>query len=78
MSDYENINARVKIQRECWRKEAFKRLALLLAKVMLAVLVFVGLQYIGFINLIFMVILISLAVCIGAFKAGWISRDIKF
>ena len=78
MSDYEKINVRVKGQIECWRKEAFKRLALLLAKVAIAVLFFVGLQYIGFINLTFMLILISLAVCIGAFKAGWISRDIKF
>ena len=77
MSDYEKINARVKSQREYWRNTAFKRLALLLAKLAIAVLVFVGLQYIGFINLIFMVILISLAVCIGAFKAGWICRDIK-
>lgn len=78
MNEFETINSKVKTQRECWRKEAYKRLALLLAKVVLTVLFFIGLQYIGFINLIFMVILISLAVCIGAFKAGWISRDIKF
>ena len=78
MSDYEKLNVRVKGQIEYWRKEAFKRLTFLLVKVAIAVLFFVGLQYIGFINLTFMLILISLAVCTGAFKAGWISRDIKF
>ena len=78
MSDYETINMRVKAQRECWRNEAFKRLSSLLGKLVIAVMFFVGLQCIGFINLTFMAILISLVVCVGAFKAGWICRDIKF
>lgn len=78
MSDYEKINRKVAEHKIALRKEAFQRLIYLLAMVLTVAAIFVGLYCISFINKPFMVILISLAVCIGAFKAGWICRDIKF
>lgn len=78
MSDYEKINAGVKLSISARRKAAVKRIILVVLGVLLAMAFFVGLKAIGFISLTFMVILMSIAVCIGAFKAGWIFRDIKF
>ena len=78
MSDYEKINAGVKQSISARRKAAIKRIALVVLGVLLAMAFFVGLKAIGFISLTFMVILMAIAVCIGAFKTGWVCRDIKF
>lgn len=78
MSDYEKINVRVKKQICTRRNEAIKRITILLAWVLVAMGAFIGLQAIGFISPTFMVILMGITICIGAFKSGWICRDIKF
>lgn len=78
MSDYEKINANVKVQMSARRKEAIKRIVLVLLCVLLAIAAWIGLEAIGFISTMFLVILVAITVCIGAFKTGYIWRDIKF
>ena len=78
MSDYEKINARVQEQIRFRRKSAFVRIVIVLAYLLAAFGVLIGLKAIGFISLAFMVILASVSVCISAFKIGYICRDIKF
>ena len=78
MSEYEKINVRVKEQIHARRRFAIKRIVLVLATVLACMGAFIGLNAIGFISDTFMVILISIAICIGAFKSGYICRDIKF
>lgn len=78
MSDYERINVNVKSNVADRRHEAIKRIVAELLKVLVALGVFIGLKAIGFISGTFMVILMAVAVCVGAFKTGYISRDIKY
>ena len=78
MSDYEKINFKVKAQMTARRKEAIKRIILVLCVVLVALLAITGLEAIGFINQTFAIILAAISVCIGAFKTGYIWRDIKF
>lgn len=78
MSEFEKINVSAKVQMAAMRKEAIKRVILELAKVLLAIGVFVGLEAIGFISTMFLVILAAITICVGAFKTGYICRDIKF
>lgn len=78
MSDYDKINFKVKTQMCVRRNEAVKRIAIVLVKLLLLMAAFLGLEAIGFISLTFMVILMAITVCYGAFKTGWICRDIKF
>ena len=77
MSDYEMLNQKVAAQKAVRRRDALRRLAYLLAVVLAVVLVFVGLEYIGFISSLFMVILISITVCVGSFNAGRIWTGFK-
>lgn len=78
MSDYEKINANVKAQMSVRRNEAIKRIILILIYLLLALLVFVGLLAIGFISWVFAVILTAIAVCVTAFKIGYVWHDVKF
>ena len=78
MSELEKINANMKVQMSARRHEAIKRIVVALLKVLVALGVFIGLNAIGFISGTFMVILMAVAVCVGAFKTGYIWRDIKF
>ena len=78
MSDYEKINATVKANVNNRRHLAIKRIVVVLAKVLLALFVIGGLKAIGFISATFTVILMAVAIVIGAFNLGYISRDIKF
>ena len=78
MCNYEKINENVKAQITARRHEAIKRIVVVILKVLLALGAIVGLKAIGFINGTFMVILMAVAVCVGAFKTGYISRDIKY
>jgi uncharacterized membrane protein YheB (UPF0754 family) len=78
MSDYERINANVKTNVADRRHEAIKRIVVELFKVLLALGAIIGLKAIGFISESFMVILMAVAVCVGTFKTGYISRDIKY
>ena len=78
MSDYERINANVQTNVNNRRHEAIKRIVKELLKVLLALGAIIGLKAIGFISESFMVILMAVAVCVGTFKAGYISRDIKY
>jgi hypothetical protein len=78
MSDYEKINANVKANVADRRNEAIKRIIAVLLKVLLALGAIIGLKAIGFISGTFMVILMAVAVIVGTFKAGYISRDIKY
>ena len=78
MSDYEKFNASVKtnvVERRNW---AIKQIIVVLIKVLLALGAFIGLKAIGFISGTFMVILMAVAVIVGTFKTGYISRDIKY
>lgn len=77
MSDFEMLNQRTAVQKAAMRKESIKGVAKLLAIVLVVVLAFVGLEYIGFISELFMVILIAIAVCTGAFNAGRIWNGFK-
>ena len=77
MSDYEKINVRVKEQKAARKTWAAKKLAVLLAIVLAVALAFLGLEFIGFISELFLVILIAITICVGSFKAGYICRDIK-
>lgn len=70
MSDYEMNNQKIAVKKAAMRKETIKSLVTLLAIVLVVVLAFVGLEYIGFISELFMVILIAITVCTGAFNAG--------
>ena len=70
MSEYENINQKIVANKASMRKEIVKVLEKLLAIVLAVILVVVGLNFIGFISDEFMVILLSITVCTGAFNAG--------
>ena len=78
MSDYEKINTMVKANLNKTRQEAIKRIVKMLLKLLLAVCVIAGLKAITFISGTFAVILMAVAVCVGAFQIGYIWRDIKF
>ena len=78
MSDYERINVNVKANVADRRHEAIKSIVVELLKVLLALGVVSGLNRIGFISGTFMLILMAVAICVGSFKAGYISRDIKY
>lgn len=77
MSDYEILNQKVTVQKAVRRKATLKRLACMLATVLVVVLAFVGLEYIGFISDLFMVILIAITMCTGSFQAGRIWNGFK-
>ena len=78
MSDYEKINANVKVQMAARRKEAIMKIFLIIVYLVLALTVFVGLLAIGFISWVFAVILAAISVCITAFKIGYVWHDVKF
>ena len=77
MSDYEMMNQRIAAQMAARRKDALRRLAFMLAIVLVVMLAFVGLEYIGFISEQFMVILIAITIGTGAFNAGRIWNGYK-
>lgn len=77
MSDFEKINQKIEVKKVAMRKETIKGLIKLLAIVSVVVLVFVGLEYIGFISDLFMVILIAITFCAGSFNAGRIWNGYK-
>ena len=77
MSEFENLNQKTKANKAAMRKETVKAIVRLSFIVLAVVLAFAGLYLIGFISLLFMVILISIAVCTGAFYAGRISIGYK-
>jgi hypothetical protein len=77
MSDYEMINQRVAAQKAARRKDALRSLSFLFAVVLATVLAFVGLECIGFISELFMMILVAITVCAGSFNAGRIWTGFK-
>ena len=78
MSEFEKINAKVKVQMSERRKIALKRTIAVLSKVLLTLAALFGLTAVGFISKTFLAILIVSTLCVGAFNAGYIYRDIKF
>lgn len=78
MSDYEAMMIRNKQKQVERRKDALRRLAFTLAVVLAVILAIVGLEWIGFISRAFMVILLAATICVGAFKAGYIWRDVRW
>lgn len=78
MSEYEAMMVRKAEQRAIRRRAALKRLALTLAAVLAVILALVGLEWIGFISRVFMVILLAVTMCVGSFKAGNIWRDVRW
>lgn len=78
MSEFEKINASAKVQMSERRKIALKRTIVVMSKVLLALAALFGLTAIGFISKTFLAILIVSTLCVGAFNAGYIYRDIKF
>lgn len=78
MSSLDALNIRITTQRAERRKRAFQQLAFTLAVVLALLLTFLGLEYIGFISELFQLILISFTICAGAFKSGYIWRDVKW
>lgn len=77
MSEFEMLNQKTKAWKAAMRKETVKAIVRLFFIVLAVALAFIGLYLIGFISLLFMVILISIAVCTGAFHAGRISIGYK-
>jgi fatty acid desaturase len=77
MSEFEMLNQKTEAKKAAMRKETVKAIVRLFFIVLAVVLAFAGLYLIGFISLLFMVILISIAVCTGAFHAGRISIGYK-
>jgi uncharacterized membrane protein len=78
MSDYESINAKVRkniAERHEW---AIRKIVSVMVKVLLAIAVLLLLEAIGFISQMFMAILTVIVICAGAFKTGYICREIKF
>ena len=78
MSDYEKINANVKSNIADKRHQAIKQIIAVLFKVLLTFGAVIGLKAIGFISESFMVILMGVAIVVGAYKVGSISCEIKF
>lgn len=78
MSDYEKINANVKVQLTARRKAAIKRIILVFGLLLVALAAIAGLKVIGFISMTFAIILAAISVCVCAFKTGYIWHDIKF
>ena len=78
MSDYEAMMIRNAKQKAMRRKDALKRLAVALALVCAALISIIGLDHIGFISDLFMAILTVITICIGAFKSGYIWRDVRW
>lgn len=78
MSDYESINAKVMKNIAGRRVWAVRKIVSVLVKVLLTITVLLLLEAIGFISQMFMAILAVIVICAGAFKTGWICRDIKF
>ena len=77
MSEYEKINFKVKAQVSARRKDAIKKIVLVFGLVLASLGAIVGLEVIGFISITFAIILAAIAVIGGAFKTGYIWRDIK-
>ena len=77
MSDYEMLNQKIAAQKAARRNETLKRLTYLLGVVFVVVMAFLGLECIGFISELFMVILVSGALLVGAFNAGRIWTGFK-
>lgn len=77
MSDFEMLNQRTLAQKAVKRKEAIKGWAKLGVIVLAVVMAFVGLEYIGFISELFMLILVFGTALVGAFHAGRISNNFK-
>lgn len=78
MSDYEKINTKVKANVSANRCAAVKVIVKELVKLLFSLSIVIGLHSIGFINGAFMIILVAGLLLTVAFKAGQISRDIKF
>ena len=78
MSEFERINTKAKSNISNERHEAIKRIVVAFLKLLFALFVIVALKAIGFISGTFAFILTAVAVCGGAFKTGYIWRDIKF
>ena len=70
MSDYEKLNQRAAAQKAVRRKEAYKKLCVLFVIIAAVLSVFWGLEYIGFINDLFFMILVFITIFIGSFHAG--------
>ena len=78
MSDYEKINANVKVQLTARRKAAIWRIVRAFGFLLVALVVIACLNTIGFISMTFAIILAAISVCVCAFKTGYIWHDIKF
>ena len=70
MSDYEIHRRKSAAQKATRRKDALKSMVYLLGILLALCLAIVGLEYIGFISKLFMVILVSGALLVGTFNAG--------
>lgn len=77
MSDYEIARRKSAAQKAARRKDALISMAFLLGVLLAVFMAIVGLEYIGFISKLFMVILASGAALIGAFSAGRIWSSYK-
>ena len=77
MSDFEIARRKSAAQKAEKRKDALISLAYLLGILLAVCLVIAGLEYIGFISKLFMVILISGAVLVSTFNAGGIWNTYK-
>ena len=77
MSEFEMLNQKTEAKKAAMRKETVKAIVRLFFIVFAVVLAFYGLYLISFISDLFMLILISIAVCTGAFHAGRISIGYK-
>lgn len=77
MSDYEVARRKKEAQKAARKKDALLSLAWLLGILLAVALAIVGLEYIGFISKLFMVILVSGAILVSTFNAGGIWNTYK-
>ena len=77
MSEFENLNQKVAEKKAAMRKETIKAMVKLFAIVGVVMMAFVGLEHIGFISDLFMLLLIFGAALVGSFHAGRISIGFK-
>lgn len=82
MPTYEDFNEKVEQRKRaainCRRKASYKTLVKVLAPVLIALLAIMGLQVIGFIHVVFAVILGAIALTSGAFQLGLVWRTLRF
>ena len=77
MSDYEIVNQMVAARKAARRRDALRRFRFSQLGVLAVLVILLALEYIGFINTTFMLILGIITISAGSFNAGYIWRSYR-